>query len=182
MNHLARAPIRQTFLEDASWASSGSRTAGSTFAGPPGLPRAAAPPDTGTHFCSPCSPLGGEAHPGVGPSLWSSPRSALPTEMATFKQNWAGLTRKTPAGSCLHGTWLPAPTMDPWCDLGLKCTETAEPSVRETAGPASSDPELAGQCGDGSRWPRACEEEAGMHRLSSAPRGTRIGGSVPRAS
>ena len=66
---------------------------------------------------------GGEAHPGgccAQPVVF--PEVTLPTEMATFKQNRAGLTLEDQpeAGSCLHGAWLPAPTVDPWCDLGLK--------------------------------------------------------------
>ena len=64
--------------------------------------------------------------------------------MATFKQNQAGLTREdqAEAGSCLlWGAWLRAPSADPWCDRGLKCMETAELRVRDTADPASGDPE-----------------------------------------
>ena len=90
--------------------------------GPPGLPRAVSPPDAGTHLQLVLA-SGGEAHPGgccAQPVVF--PEVTLPTEMATFKQNRAGLTREDQpeAGSCLHGAWLPAPTVDPWCDLGLK--------------------------------------------------------------
>lgn len=83
--------------------------------GPPGLPRAGgldavSPPDAGTHLCSSSSPLGGEAHPG---GCWAQlvvfPEVTLPMEMATFKQNQAGLTREdqAEAGSCL--LWRVAP-------------------------------------------------------------------------
>ena len=181
---LGPVSIRQTFLEDASWASSGSRTAGSTFGGASRPAQSSQPSRHRDPFLQPVLVSGRRSPPGwvLGPAC-GLPRGHPAHRNGHFQAELGGSDPGRPAGSCLHGTWLLAPTMDPWCDLGLKCTETAELSVRETAGPASSDPELAGQCvGTGHGVASSLRGRKRGCTGSAAPAGTRIGGSVPRAT
>lgn len=72
---LGLVSIRQTFLEGASWASSGSRTAGSTFGGASRPAQSSQPSISAAR-----ARLWGEKPTwvGAGPSLWSFLRSPCP--------------------------------------------------------------------------------------------------------